>query len=43
VRGKLDRAGLPRYPKLFSKKPFSWLALLRRRVVVDLDLAAQVF
>jgi hypothetical protein len=25
-----------------AKKPFSWLAL-RRRVVVDLDLAAQVF
>jgi hypothetical protein len=26
-----------------AKKPFSWLALLRRRVIVDLDLAAQVF
>ena len=37
LRGKPDRAGLPGYPKLFSKKPFSWLALFRRRVV-DLDL-----
>jgi hypothetical protein len=30
-------------PDTLSKKPFSWPALLRRRVVVDLDLAAQVF